>query len=138
MSHTPGPWEVFGKPGKNLFGDDLDVSIVDKKGYEIADCSILCYSLPWLKDNPDKHPGSNTNESCLIRDNDEVIANAQLIAAAPELLQACKKAETQLKMLQKGSCPLCYEPGDNSEYGNKHHPDCALVMLRKAIAKATS
>ena len=51
------------------------------------------------------------------RDFDEVIANARLIAAAPELLEACKKAEGWLSGWASA------EP--------------YIDVLRAAIAKAT-
>lgn len=55
------------------------------------------------------------------RSRDEEIANAKLIAAAPELLAACEKAEELLS------------PFEESGFLGEH----ALNIVRAAIAKAT-
>lgn len=73
--YTPGPWSVY-----DCHGDKLDacrfengafqVMSVDCDHHAVADCSC--------------------NHSC--RMEDECEANARLIAAAPDLLEACMEA----------------------------------------------
>jgi len=70
--HTPGPWKLFKKDGSC----DLRVD-----GY-----GVIC---DFMVDGP--------NEEMDV----EAIANAHLIAAAPELLEACKAAN--LRLLQQKS-----------------------------------
>lgn len=63
--HTPGPWDVYDGPNDKK---ELTVNYIDKSGQIImvADCNSA-YAPPKERD-----------------------ANARLIAAAPELLEACK------------------------------------------------
>lgn len=87
MKHSPGPWEIE----QNTYGPikgDVRIVMSDPKGWEIAK----------------------------ITSDPFVMANARLIAAAPDLLSACKDAvETLLKGM------------DEQE---------AVDVLEKAIAKA--
>jgi len=61
--HTPGPWKV------SIFGD-IETEKTDEYGIAIR---RIAY-----------------DEGCLGGGNEEDQANARLIAAAPELLEACK------------------------------------------------
>jgi len=63
--HTPGPWEVSGFPKSEGF------SILTGKGRCVAE----------------RYPAAVSE-----KEGEEMEANARLIAAAPELLEACKKA----------------------------------------------
>lgn len=105
MSHTPGPWQYkndgrsrdfMNKPGWNP-------SNPDHCGFRVYDATTLVASV---------------NEGVNIP-REECAANARLIAAAPELLEALKGL-------------LDYTGGHDEELG---HP-CAIA--RDAIAKATS
>lgn len=71
-------------------------------------------NFPWLVNGPPEAPGVivDTKEHC----DDEAEANARLIAAAPELLEACKMA-----LLED-----CYDFGASG----------APEVIRAAIAKA--
>lgn len=97
MSHTPGPWTVAGIP----------------KGYGIE--RITANGL--------------VNIAVLPRDRvaerrDEVDANAQLIAAAPDLLEACKATLDQIRAYAQDIPPLCRKSVIDH-------------LLATAIAKAT-
>lgn len=73
MSHTPGPWtwdEMEAVRAKNPFGDTDVVCILDSE-------------------NPD---------SVYWRSEEEANDNARLIAAAPDLLAACRKVLENLSM----------------------------------------
>ena len=68
MKHTPGPWEVIEMEGSK----DLYIESRHKKGWnEFVFAEMISYG----------DAGKEEQE-----------ANAQLIASAPELLEACKKA----------------------------------------------
>ena len=68
VNHTPGPWVAVYHPDKAL---GSDVSTL-QHGIKIAECGI---------------PGKGRYP----RKPEEIIANARLIAAAPELLAALKR-----------------------------------------------
>lgn len=69
MTHTPGPWRIF----------EMNTIVTDKGGYSIAEVTMVDFDPLWKKWN-----GSDPYTV----DNWE--ANAHLIAAAPELLEACE------------------------------------------------
>lgn len=87
---TPGPWEVFKRP------------LGQRHGIESKQCSIVT----WGAECDDAGVGGDSQE--------ETDANAQLISAAPDLLEAC----------------------ENFVYGRKEARECEAEM-RAAIAKAT-
>jgi hypothetical protein len=95
---------------------------------------------PWKVDEADIHPDHKTLlgyyvaapsggricktfTNCLVTTDEACIANARLIAAAPELLEACRTAETILMIVEPRS--------HKAEYVG------ALEVVRAAIAKAT-
>jgi hypothetical protein len=84
---TPGPWQLH---------KIAATSVVGSKGFVVAACG-----------------GHSNNMADPDELHDELCANARLIAAAPELLDACRKALYALK-------------------GREHDQ-----FLRDAIAKAT-
>lgn len=88
--HTPGPWEVYGGTRAGIDKEDGSFSIV-VAGYDDDECGIYGHT------------------------DAEAAANARLIAAAPDLLAACRAA------LEGQSIP----PFEKYE------------MIRAAIAKAT-
>jgi hypothetical protein len=64
MTHTKGPWQTM------MYRDD-GLVVVSQKGAYVAKCSGI---------------------SAVIDSEDELKANARLIAAAPALLDACRAA----------------------------------------------
>ena len=105
-THTPGPWVADGN-GVILGGEYAGTSICET------------YKAHWLASF-----GRNGKEAyaALVRDAE---ANAQLIAAAPELLEACRE-----RLL----CDEMYEQGTSEWHQSV---DCADAMMHAAIAKAT-
>lgn len=95
VQHTPGPWKVYARATKssNFGGYSNLVHATDDRG----PCSVA------------RVRGGNHD------DREVVDANARLIAAAPELLEACKRA-------------LPHHQGGHSEVG---------ALLRAAIANAS-
>lgn len=66
--------------------------------------------------------------------SEEVMANARLIAAAPDLIEACEAAVAALKMFASSTC--CDGDDDGVSHENKCKVGQALVALGVAIAKA--
>lgn len=85
--HTPGPWSV-----SDRYEDSSDV--LDPNGFEIAGVA----STAILDDYSEKlgipHWSRMPGKSYIERSDEERLANAALIAAAPDLLAACKGAAT--------------------------------------------
>jgi hypothetical protein len=78
MSHTPGPWKVEDRrkaPIKNI-------RIVGNGGHEVAEVSDV-----HQRDHLSPRKWSDEEANAI---DAEGLANAQLIAAAPDLLAACK------------------------------------------------
>lgn len=69
MMHTPGPWKIFDGWGSDSKKPIIVDSIPDVGGNCVANC--ICY---------------------LATSNDDCLANARLIAAAPEMLEALQAA----------------------------------------------
>lgn len=93
MKHTKGEWKVV-----------HEINVMSKSGRPICACGTQI-----------------SNESRMGRDVNE--ANAKLIAAAPELLEAIIIANEQLTYL--------------NEHNPKKHTTGILDMLQQAIKKAT-
>ena len=93
MKHTPGPW--------------------DTRGFDFIGTAESAYqTIAYCSDHRNKAP----------RHPDETLANARLIAAAPDLLEACRAARA-----------IISEPGDYDGLAW----DEAEHLLQIAIAKAT-
>lgn len=75
-NHTPGPWKIFDGYGASRFAPAVVDSIPDVDGKCVANC--ICHV-------------ASTNPDC--------VANAQLIAAAPDMLAALDYALTALQTL---------------------------------------
>jgi hypothetical protein len=75
MTHTPEPWVVGWNGDTGDYDDGLGVVAVARGG--------ICDMGP------------------RIRPDEEILANARLIAAAPDLLEACETALTVLDQLQQ-------------------------------------
>lgn len=90
MTHTPGPWRTY----PNAEGLNLEIETAnDFPPAEIA-------RVHWMAD------GKN-NEAL----KQESLANARLIAVAPELLEACEKALLDIhkaNSLIQGTPGVCY------------------------------
>lgn len=103
VSHTPGPWE--GDPK----GDGLGVRVWDKAGQNM---------IAALDEDA-------ADSACFVPDIQIREANARLIAAAPEMLDALKAAEKDLATFEAevtSILPMAKSP--------------ALPLIRAAIAKA--
>lgn len=96
-AHTPSPWEA--KCAKDGCGD---IGIV-------GDCGVVAECFHDIRKF-----GENAHSECL--------ANARLIAAAPELLEALKSIVTSLS--------------DNDDEGMIEHSE-QIIAARAAISKAT-
>ena len=83
INHTPGPWEAVDNPDDKLSEIGMAAVIVDKTG------NIVSYVFHNENGKPDMT---------------ETMANADLIEAAPDLLEACKCALAFLsEIVHKGS-----------------------------------
>lgn len=103
--HTAGPWAI--QPCQQDYGKSK--SIVASAGFEIT--RILC-DIQWPKGHPD----------------DE--ANARLISAAPELLEACKLIKHRIEQQQ----------GPDGKYPDTLPVEVwsCLTVIDEAIQKAES
>lgn len=101
--HTPGPWVM---DGPIFCGNGTSADI---EGYSVA-----------------RIMQKNRFSSCI--PDSQMEANARLIAAAPELLGACKTTLNHFISVMEGHCP----PGSPEEEA----VDLVAGMLRFAIAKA--
>ncbi len=104
MAHTPGPWISFGE-GNEWLGIEAGVDTSEP-------FSIVVFGTP----DDDNGVQGRTVE--------EARENARLIAAAPELLKACKLVELHFKRNQVSG---------NFQGDDEHE---AWSVIAKAIAKA--
>lgn len=94
--HTAGPWTVC---KTTMDGEPIAYHICDN---QLGTSEPICFSSSYIR-----------------RPADELMANASLIAAAPDLLAALQMAR---EALEQASSPACFNP---------HR-----VAIRAAIAKA--
>lgn len=108
-NHTPGPWLIA---GTTIYALTQYTGNSDTMRTHLAD-GINRFSARVSSDNPERDGGAPP---------EEIQANARLIAAAPELLEALRLAEDLL-----------------SSYLPSHKPASLLNLnvIRAAIAKAT-
>jgi hypothetical protein len=110
-AHTPGPWfEIEGR----VYGAD---------GFEVVDAT----QGPHLHKDHDGSKGhwGSTPGSHVEREEDEEAANARLIAASPDLLEAAKRAYITFRRSN-------YKSGDSRDENESY----AIQGLVIAIAKA--
>jgi hypothetical protein len=124
--HTPGPWEIVGSHvytnlgAKNRAGSQA----ADTDGWNVATIA------PWACTNAD-----GEDEDMAVT---ESMANACLVAAAPDLLEALSSAESWISGSPHGD--NCFvsshgegDPGNRCNCGK----DSVLEFVCSAIAKAT-
>ena len=102
--HTPGPWETQ----THISLDRLEIR--DADGRRIAECAM------------DFPMSAKTHD-----------ANAHLIAAAPDLLEALKDCCVIARPGNPSSCCPVYRPG---EHGGCAENECVECDIWKAIQKA--
>ena len=104
--HTPGPWHILFTSEPDSFGPGRERYI--GKSHEDQVCRTVGYD-----------------------DRAKDIANAELIAAAPDLLAACEKLVAE----QEEQCiALGWKSAE--QYYAAHAADEAFVLIKSAIAKA--
>ena len=84
IKHTPGPWSIF-----------TDEKHKHNAGIEADGFSIICIGYP------DETPAMDDSGVCG-RTTDETTANAHLISAAPDLLEALEKCAAVIGAPQEG------------------------------------
>ena len=109
IGHTPGPWKAI----KGVQGDDLRCAVVVPLDRD--------YLLATVENGA---PG----DFC-----DTEWANARLLAAAPDLLEAAVKAEMALSAASRMLTEDCRTALNGKDWGGRE-----LSALRTAIARATS
>jgi hypothetical protein len=122
MPYTPGPWssEMF------AVGDMAEMQYISQddnyyKDDQIYICLIAGHEL--------KHPQNNKRKDKRCFLTEESVANARLIAAAPELLAACQEFVKHIKSLGTDTEKCRYlSMALNCRAGD---------LIEKAIAKAT-
>ena len=105
MSHTPGPWEV----AENLFGSTASCEVYANVGT--------------------KSGRGGYARICQITPRDQK-SNANLIAAAPEMLQALEAIKDELDAFNP-TCPFC-----QGNAGSGHKYTCIWHIANAAIRKA--
>lgn len=85
--HTPGPWFTVNRYSGGL-------SVIDQRGFEHIDAKFFA---PVFEVCPEKlsfpHWSDRSDSAYLEISDEEQAANARLIAAAPELLEALREIE---------------------------------------------
>lgn len=115
MKHTPAPWNVT--KGTNGFCPTWQVEHKSEfRHATVADCGAIVNQV--YQGSTDHYIGERVNT--------ENEANAKLIAAAPDLLSACKEAESIMSQTGSGQWTQDHE----NKFAN------ALIGLRQAIEKA--
>lgn len=121
--HTPGEWRLSEELNENLFGHSISVDVLDDRDFPIA---CVC-ARPIIHDWPSKFPEMNhwadgvaDGLTSINRPASEVIQNARLIYAAPELLELVELVH------------LSFSGGNVVTFS-----DAQIEQFAAAIAKAT-
>ena len=127
MSHTSGPWafEMF------AVGDMAEMQYISQdENYYKDDQKSICL----IAGHEWKHPQNNKRKDKRCYLTEESVANAKLIAAAPELLEALREIFNVLNL----ALPK-FELNDESSDDEDSYDDVVSVLTRAkaAIAKAT-
>ncbi len=114
--HTPGPWKLIDEARNPLYTKHADPHAVDSTDAYAGTMHHVWYI------------AGSAHDSDFVADvitdiRPEGEANARLIAAAPELLEACKELELRTRDFIAGSLVV--------------FPTALLPQVRAAIAKAT-
>lgn len=88
-THTPGPWKVHDRRPIRAC-----IHVSDQRGYDIASC----YTAPSDNSDPDAEG--------IYRNDPERMANASLIAAAPDLLAVVRELEESAGYWSEYDVPL--------------------------------
>jgi hypothetical protein len=118
--HTPGPWRAI------EFADGGEV--VDSDGYEVADLNtgLIAINRHWL-DEHDEHWSGHAPESYIERTQEEVDANAALIAASTAMYAALVTAEDAL-----------FAQAVHFQNPDRARVQAALEVVRAALSVAAS
>ena len=111
--HTPGPWHACTREHYTLGGDSVEIAKLTADG-QFVDDHIADVSLCTGDDTPEDRRVWKEQE-----------ANARLIAAAPELLEACNRCDAAFATWQVGQIP-----------GRPEDILALVQFLRAAISKA--
>jgi len=90
VKHTPGPWAVDEFPD---YVDGSDMEVLDANHFPIADVRASPIINRWPERFPEMDhwaAGADDGRTQIYRAQDELLANARLIAAAPDMLAALK------------------------------------------------
>lgn len=90
MKHTEGPWIV---------------NLTDTNGHGGWSIEVGIHNIASVYANIVRAPRKD-GDMARLKENQESIANAHLIASAPELLEACKYAIEQLKNVKGRTFPV--------------------------------
>ena len=88
---TEGEWRIDQEAAENLYGGAVSLAVVDTAGFPVAELPFTAISQAWMRAHPDKH-WADSKDSTTERDDDELVANARLIAASPDLYEALESA----------------------------------------------
>lgn len=77
--HTPGPWSV----------DRSGEGVIDERGFAIAEAANMGVLDNWESTGV-VHWSRKPGVTFIERSEEEMLANARLLAAAPDLLKACQ------------------------------------------------
>jgi hypothetical protein len=122
MKHTPGPWKAY--PNGTICGGKYNTTQICETGW--AFWSNRLHEL--LQSTPSGEEYDGNVLDFLHKNTETSTANAKLIAAAPDLLEACKCALADIQGLRE---LFSFEDSDNSPSWE------TIEELEKAITKAT-
>ena len=134
MEHTPGPWHACGSgdcPCKQIWAEDGPVATAESGAWGDS------YPVLEIEGHPTSVQASVTIKPAMrlaeygSLDPEVAAANARLIAAAPDLLDACNKVMAWWTDVQNDTT------GPYGEYNVYDDEPAMVVAARAAIAKAT-